>query len=506
MALAATKARRSLPNLQPLLLGVGFVLLVAISISTVFLVDRAATDSKELAETLTVQNKLSNILLDLRRAESSQRGYLFTDEPSYLTDYQRSEPETKQLVAELRQLSKDNPERRAMLDRASPLIDAKFAEMRETIELNGSGRRDQARAEVLGGRGRDVMDRLREMIELAIANEAHLVDVRREQSAASERLLLLVTLIGSGLIVLIGAMSVILVRRNAKQAEVARLELEDTNANLERIVAYRTADLTEANEEIQRFAYIVSHDLRSPLVNIMGFTSELEVLRKDIFEEVGKLSAELAALDAKAAEAGTEGEIERLGADFDEALRFIKSSIGNMDRLINAVLKLSREGRRQFTPQRVDMNAMLEQIVQTVTHRAAEQGAAVTVGDLPPVESDRLAIEQIFSNLVDNALKYGRPEEPLRIEISGRGTATHVIYDVRDNGRGIAAQDHQRVFELFRRAGTQDRSGEGIGLAHVRALVRRMGGNMGLNSELGKGSTFTVTLPRRWSVDTRSAA
>jgi hypothetical protein len=506
MALAATKERRSLPNLQPFLLGVGFVLLVAISISTVFLVDRAATDSRELAQTLTVQNKLSNILLALRRAESSQRGYLFTDEPSYLTDYQRAEPETKQLVAELRQLSKDNPERQSMLDRASPLLDAKFAEMRETIELNGSGHRDQARAEVLGGRGRDVMDRLREMIDMAIANESHLVDVRRAQSATSERLLLFVTLVGSGLIALIGALSVVLVRRNAKQAEAARTELAGTNANLERIVAYRTADLTEANEEIQRFAYIVSHDLRSPLVNIMGFTSELEALRKDIFEQVGKLSADLAALNAQTLEAGTEAEIDRLGEDFDEAIRFIKSSIGNMDRLINAVLKLSREGRRQFTPQRVDMKAMLEQIVQTVTHRAAEQGATVTVGDLPPVESDRLAIEQIFSNLVDNALKYGRPEEPLRIEISGRGTATHVIYDVRDNGRGIAAQDHQRVFELFRRAGTQDRPGEGIGLAHVRALVRRMGGNMGLNSELGKGSTFTVTLRRRWPVDSRSAA
>jgi signal transduction histidine kinase len=506
MALATTGERRSLPNLQPLLLGVGFVLLVAISISTVFLVDRASTDSQELAQTLLVQNKLSNIMLDVRRAESSQRGYLFTDEPSYLSDYQRAQPDAKKLVAELRELSKDNPERQAMLTRVAPLVDAKFAELIDTIRLNQSGRRAEARDEVLRGGGRAVMDQIRDIIDTAIDNESQLVEIRRAQSLRSERLLLFVTLAGSALIVLIGAVSVALVRRNANQAETARTELAGTNANLERIVAYRTADLTEANEEIQRFAYIVSHDLRSPLVNIMGFTSELEALRKDIFEQVGKLSADLAALKAQADEAKTQTEIERLGADFDEAIRFIKSSIGNMDRLINAVLKLSREGRRQFTPQRVDMNAMLEAVVQTVTHRAAEQGATVSVADLPPVESDQLAIEQIFSNLVDNALKYRRPEEPLHIDISGRGNATHVIYDVRDNGRGIAAQDHQRVFELFRRAGPQDRPGEGIGLAHVRALVRRLGGNMGLNSELGKGSTFTVTLPRRWSVDNRSAA
>ena len=94
----------------------------------------------------------------------------------------------------------------------------------------------------------------------------------------------------------------------------------------------------------------------------------------------------------------------------------------------------------------------------------------------------------------------------MQIEVRGRLTATHAIYEVQDNGRGIDRADFQRVFELFRRAGKQDRPGEGIGLAHVRALVRRLGGTMGLTSELGKGSTFTVTLPRRWSVQNRSAA
>ncbi len=168
------------------------------------------------------------------------------------------------------------------------------------------------------------------------------------------------------------------------------------------------------------------------------------------------LTAELAALKAQAAEA-TEAEptteIDRLGEDFDEAIRFIKTSIGNMDRLINAVLKLSREGRRQFSPEQVDMKAMLEAVVENVAHRAAEQGAELTVGDLPPVESDRLALEQIFANLIDNALKYGRPEEPLRIDIAGRINGPQVTYDVQDNGRGIDPHDHQRVFELFRRSG-----------------------------------------------------
>jgi signal transduction histidine kinase len=177
-----------------------------------------------------------------------------------------------------------------------------------------------------------------------------------------------------------------------------------------------------------------------------------------------------------------------------------------MDRLINAVLRLSREGRRQFSPQTIDMSALLQSIAQTVAHRASDVGASLNVNDLPPVESDRLALEQIFSNLVDNALKYGRANEPLRIEIAGHITDTHVTYEVKDNGRGVDPRDHQRVFELFRRSGPQDRAGEGIGLAHVRALLRRLGGSINLTSELGQGSIFTVTLPRRWSVESRSAA
>jgi len=501
--------RTPLPNLQPILLGVGFTLLVVISVATVFLVDRAATDTQRLTQTLSVEDKLSNVLLSVRRAESSQRGYLFTDDARYLKEFYEAEPEARQLVEELRTLTRDNPARQATLDAVSNALDAKFKEMTETVSLNQRGEADAARRLVLSDAGRTITENLRKTISEAIIDEARVAAERTAQSRQTSELLLYVTLAGAALIVLIGAISVVLVQRNSRQREAAQTELEATNANLERIVEYRTADLTEANEEIQRFAYIVSHDLRSPLVNIMGFTSELEALRKDIFEQVAKLSPDAVAPDANTAQSAAPapaGEIARLGADFDEAIRFIKTSIGNMDRLINAVLKLSREGRREFQPEQVDMNALLESIAGTVTHRAVELGARIEVDRLPDVETDRLAVEQIFANLVDNALKYGREGVPLLIDITGRANATHAIYDVRDNGRGIDPADHLRVFELFRRSGDQNRPGEGIGLAHVRALVRRLGGSIGVTSALAEGSTFTVTLPRRWAAGRRNKA
>jgi hypothetical protein len=189
---------------------------------------------------------------------------------------------------------------------------------------------------------------------------------------------------------------------------------------------------------------------------------------------------------------------------FSEALEFIKSSIAKMDRLITAILGLTRQGRREFDPVRVDMSELIGAIVTTVAHQASEAQAQIRIGSLPEITSDRLALEQIFSNLIDNALKYLKPGVPGDISVRGRTKLGFAIYDVADNGRGIDPKDHQRIFDLFRRAGLQDQPGQGIGLAHVRALVRRLGGTMSVASELDKGSTFTITLPINWTVGNRN--
>jgi signal transduction histidine kinase len=478
-------------------LGVGFALLVAIAVATVWLAEQSAADAKRVVATINVQGKLSDLLLNVRRAESGQRGYLLTGRHTYLSDYRDAAPTVETNLTELRAMMGEYSERIPVLDQVAGLARAKMAELAKTVDLYDSGQIEAALATVRSDEGLKSMNALRVLVERLLRDEERVLLARSDASRSNDARLLTVTLAGLALIVLIGALSVFLVQRTFRQRETARNELAATNANLERIVAHRTADLTEANEEIQRFAYIVSHDLRSPLVNIMGFTTELEALRNDIFEEIAKLREQAGVAAAHA---------DPLGADFDEAIAFIKTSITKMDRLINAVLKLSREGRRDFKPDDIDMNALLASIGQTVAHRASEQGATITVADLPPITSDALALEQVFSNLVDNALKYGRQGEPGRIEITGRATPTQVTYEVHDNGRGIDPHDHQRVFELFRRSGPQDRPGEGIGLAHVRALVRRLGGTMSLASELGKGSVFTVTLPLRWIGENRSVA
>jgi signal transduction histidine kinase len=115
---------------------------------------------------------------------------------------------------------------------------------------------------------------------------------------------------------------------------------------------------------------------------------------------------------------------------------------------------------------------------------------------LPDIVSDRVAVEQIFSNLVENAVKYLAKGRPGRITVRGRLQGDHVLFEVQDNGRGIDPKDHDRVFDLFRRSGAQDQPGEGIGLAHVRALAYRLGGLITCESALDQGATFRLSLPR----------
>jgi signal transduction histidine kinase len=249
--------------------------------------------------------------------------------------------------------------------------------------------------------------------------------------------------------------------------------------------------LREANEEIQRFTYIVGHDLRSPLVNIMGFTSELDAWRQQIFERLGALRAQVGG------EQDGESD-EALRSDVEEALSFIKSSVAKMDRLIGALLKLSREGQRQFQPQFIDMSQLLRSTMEALAYQAQAVDAKISIGELPAIISDRLALEQVFSNLMDNAVKYLRVDVPGSIDVRATEADGTITYEVRDNGRGIDAKDRERIFDLFRRSGIQDRPGDGIGLAHARTLVRRLGGSINVESEPDRGTVFKVTLPKRW--------
>src|ERR1700722_19597831 len=494
---------------QILLLAAGFLVLDSICATSVILVDQARQDSGWVVHTVEVENQISTLLLEVRRAESGARGYLLTSDPRFLAEHNAAAAGALADAAKLSNLAGDNPVQIENNNRLRPQIEARLAELAEIIDL-------VKRSDTAGGiallretGADDSVARIDDIAGAMRTEENELFVLRTATADRTQRLASIVTVVGSGLVVALAAISIFLVRRSAGARDEAEAQLRDNNLNLETTVDERTADLREANNEIQRFAYIVSHDLRSPLVNIMGFTSELEELRGDIFKRIAALGG-AAASQAPAltvtgkTEPDLEDEDKELSRDFTEALGFIKSSIAKMDRLITAILNLTRGGRREFEPVKIDTRELIEGIVATVAHQAAEAGAQIRIAPLPDIVSDRLALEQIFSNLIDNAIKYLKPGVPGDISVRGRTKRGIAVFEVADNGRGIDPRDHQRIFDLFRRAGTQDKPGQGIGLAHVRALVRRLGGTMSVASELHNGSTFTITLPIAWTATNRN--
>jgi signal transduction histidine kinase len=507
---ADAQRRRALG--QIVLLTAALLVLAAISASSVLLVDKSREDNGWVVHAVEVENQLSTLLLQIRRAESAARGYLLTSEPRFLLEHEAAVATILPDVDKLLQLTGDNSVQGENVKRLRPPVEARLAEFAQAV---GFVKRNDISGGIAMLREAGAGDADRKITEITGAMRAEkdrLFATRTATADRTQQLASIVTVVGSGLVVALAGISILLVRRSSRARDAAEARLRDNNLNLEATVDARTADLREANEEIQRFAYIVSHDLRSPLVNIMGFTSELEELRGDIFKRIAAL-ARTQATEPPAPSNATdtadpvlEGSDKQLSDDFSEALDFIKSSIGKMDRLISAILNLTREGRREFKPERIDTSELIEAIVSTVAHQAAEARAQIRIDPLPDIVSDRLALEQVFSNLIDNGLKYLKSGVPGDIHVRGRTKLGFAIFDIADNGRGIDPKDHERIFDLFRRAGTQDRPGQGIGLAHVRALVRRLGGTMSVASELHQGSTFTITLPINWTGNNRTAA
>jgi signal transduction histidine kinase len=472
------------------LLGAGLLILIIVAGSSVWLSERARENAADIQDAQSIRTRTSRLVALLLDAETGQRGFLLTQDPKYLEPYEAARRQIGPDMERLKQLHRFDPEQEKVVDELSRVVLDKLAELAQTIALAQAGNQAAALDIVKTDRGRDLMNSARQTLSdlLARADLRFRSDVEGITSGA--RYLSFASILGALLVFLVGAGSLFIVVRYTRDVIRARSEVQTLNETLEERVQERTTDLARANDEIQRFAYIVSHDLRAPLVNIMGFTSELETgvgTVSRFFDDVQVDETNAAVRDAKLA----------VREDMPEAIGFIRASSIRMDSLINAILRLSREGRRTLKPERVDFGALLDLLASNIQHQISEAGGEVAViRPIPALVSDRLALEQIFGNLLDNAVKYRDRNRPPKITIRASDAGRQVHLEVSDNGRGVAKEDHERIFELFRRSGVQDRPGEGIGLAHVRTLARRLGGDITVESELGAGTTFRVSLPR----------
>lgn len=482
-----------------ILLAAGMIALLGIVGTSLWLVSKVQTYFAELVEVREVRSAAADLLSTLKDAETGQRGFVITSEATFRKPYDEALTAVAERQKALEERSAKFEHYAERMPDIKRLVSEKLVELAETVEAVEQGRTTDAIAQVKTDRGRVLMDQLREQLGVIMADADQRLQVGIVDTLWSAGALQWTTVIGAIAIIGVLGGAVLVVAQYTRDIMLARREVETLNATLERRVDERTEELIRANQEVQRFAYIVTHDLRAPLVNIMGFTSELQASLSSIQTYV--------LADGKPPSADDILEARRAASeDLPEAIGFIRSSTKKMDGLINAILKISRDGRRELKIERVDLKGLVEMGAAAVNHQVSESDGVVTIGDsLPTVISDRLSLEQVFGNLFDNAIKYQTQGRPLRISVTARniGRAGSVI-EFTDNGRGIALEDHERVFELFRRSGTQDKPGEGIGLAHVRSLMRNLGGDIVVKSALGEGTTFVLRLPPDLSKVVRS--
>ncbi|MDE1184397.1 sensor histidine kinase [Paraburkholderia sp.] len=484
----------------------------------------------------------STSLIDplLRQAARVRTGMVVGD-PMFI-DRRSAWVDLNDRLAHLQQLVSDNPQQIARVERMQTLIDTYRQQTAAISQALHEGRSMNAFALLESEPLPASVDAFRDELDAFVAEAERRDAARRESLAitrAHQQFALGAAVIGSMLIWAVAALMfargigrrIEVLTGNAERLgggrtlhaplsgtdEIAALDavLHDTSARLRAADAGQAAlktrlearakELAVVNEELRQetqdnemFIYSVSHDLRSPLVNLQGFSKELQVSCDDLRATVE--SAQLPPAEHKRLAHVLDGDVR-------ESLHYLRTAVTRAAAIIDALLRISRAGRLEYQWQRVSIGRTVARIVDGLQAGIGQRGALVTVRELPPAWGDPGAIEQIFSHLIGNALNYLDPSRGGRIEVGALErepldeTRLPVIrtrtYYVRDNGLGIPAAYMSKVFRAFQRLHGDVAKGDGIGLAMVRRLVERHGGRIWVESSEGAGSTFFVVLPEQ---------
>ncbi|HKN16858.1 MAG TPA: ATP-binding protein [Candidatus Sulfotelmatobacter sp.] len=247
---------------------------------------------------------------------------------------------------------------------------------------------------------------------------------------------------------------------------ITALRARQERRQAEQALATKVAELARSNADLEQFAYAASHDLQEPLRMVTAYTQLL-----------------------------AERYRGRLDADADKFIGYASEGAQRMQVLIRDLLAFSRVGRGNVASGRVDCNALMQQILQTLSSAIEESGAMVTYGELPLIWAEHTQIAQVLQNLVGNAIKFRQQATPM-ISVQAEKTEAHWLFSVRDNGIGIAPESAKEIFVVFQRLHARaEYPGNGIGLAICKKIIERYGGRIWVESEPGSGSSFKFTIP-----------
>jgi signal transduction histidine kinase len=482
-----------------------------------------------------VISRTAQLRMMLTRAHAAVRGAYVYRTMEFEKDRREALSRWPAMLADLRRFVADNPGQQAQIDRIGRAADPYFAYFTEMTRLGASGQWEAYRGELLTARGKTLADNVETALSRFVQEEGHLDGQRLAAVAASRLYERNVLLLIAGLAIVLAVALLVVFTRGFSQRlariavngrrlatgdalldplpgddELAALDgvLHDSARRLAAAAAaekryaaeleQRGRALEQANKDLlfrrqenETFVYSVSHDLRSPLVNVQGFTKELTQACEDLRGAIADTQVDASGRDRLA---------RIVDHDIGEAVSFIQTAVTRLSSIVDALLRLSRAGRVEFSAQRVELGPIVERITRAMRATIEQQGAHVTSGPLPAVLGDAVSIEQVFANLIGNALNYLDPARPGRVEIgldqrSGEASSEAIVY-VRDNGLGIPQRYLSKLFVPFERLHGDVAKGEGIGLALAKRIVDRHGGRIWVESTEHAGTTFFVALPR----------
>jgi len=479
------------------------VAICAFSLLVYINVTRAAEAQAWVEHTEIVLDELNAYAGHVSDAEAAQRGYLLTQSEEFLTLYQNAAAGYGGHIDRLLHLTSDNPAQRPRLEALEHAVGEKFAFMADAIQLAQSGKLDLALLRIRQGKGRDLMAQVQRH-RTEVADIEHDLLVQRRQRLDDENMMTVRLVVGGALSVL--AMLIMVANRTisridrplrnlmaaisalsqghvTSRAEVSSRDeigrvavafnsmadhLQDAKTAREEAllkVENFAANLVRTNKDLDSFAYIASHDLKSPLRGIRSLSDWIaEDLEKGVIE----------------------GETL-------ENLRLLRSRVERLDTLLEGLLEYSRVGRIDTPIERIDTAHLISEIAALYSSHANR--GVVRDGAMPVLFTNQAPLELVFRNLIDNAFKH-HDSGDCTIVITSRNQDDDLVeFRVEDNGPGIPAAYHEQIFGIFQTLKSRDKvEGSGIGLAIVKKTIENHGGTIRVESDPPKrGAAFIFT-------------
>jgi signal transduction histidine kinase len=397
-------------------------------------------------------------------AESGERGFLLTNEDQYLFPLEQATNSLQQQIQRCLDLAPDS-EVRDQLKAVGGLVRQRVAEANKIVSTAQHNGLQAALQTMRSGKSELTMNLIRQSVNhvgdlLNDEKNSYVATEKRNQRMAFGFFM------GGSIITLVVTVwlyNAVLVY--LRQRDLAQMEVQRANAELERRIEERTEELQRMNDELQQFAYVASHDLQEPLRTITSFSQLLETRYK-----------------------------ARLDQDADEFIGFIVTASRRMTDLINGLLALVRLRKTGQPIAPVSLQKLLDDAEVSLQAAIREAGACIEHGPLPALVVDHVQFSQVFQNLISNSIKYRRPDPP-RVRVDAKRDSSNWIISLTDNGRGFNQAYAERIFGLFQRLHAREVEGTGMGLSIVRKIVERHGGRIWAESQEGVGSTFYISLP-----------